>query len=195
MSSKKPLTCQSTKVDIVIRKNIEIPLSKIKAYCVENFERYAFIEHKGDIKPETGEVEGTHYHICGDMFGSKIPFSTRLNNLAKFFGFADLNGIQIDQYRTFEGALQYLTHKNAPEKTPHKIEEIVTNLSEADFKIFYEADIGSVITFDLLYVACVNATNIVEVIKELGIGNYRVWRSVIWDIWNTLKESSDYIKA
>ena len=65
--SKKPLTCQSCKVDIVIRKNKEIPLSKIKEYCIQNFSRYAFIEHKGDIKPSTGEVEGVHYHICGDI--------------------------------------------------------------------------------------------------------------------------------
>ena len=44
MSAKKPLTCQSRKVDIVIRKNKSIPIEKIKAYCQKEFERYAFIE-------------------------------------------------------------------------------------------------------------------------------------------------------
>lgn len=183
-NGKKPLTCQSKKVDIVIRKNIEIPISKIKQYCIYNFERYAFIEHKGDIKPSTGEIEGVHYHIMGDMIGSKIAFSTRLNTIADFFGFDNLNGVQIDQYRTFEGALQYLTHKNVAEKTQHKKEEIITNLSKADFDILYNADIGEVITYELLFNTIIQSKNIIEVIKAIGIGNYRTWRSVIWDMWN-----------
>lgn len=192
MSAKKPLTCQSRKVDIVIRKNKEIPIEKIKAYCQKEFERYAFIEHKNDTKPN-GEIEGVHYHICGDMFGSKIAFSTRLNTLCEFFGFDNANGIEIDQYRTFEGALQYLTHKNFPEKIPHDKKEIYHNLSKEDFNIFYNADIGNVITFDLIFAACINAANIIDVIKELGISNYRMYRAVVWDIWRTLQKDEQYI--
>lgn len=194
-SGKKPLTCQSRKVDIVIRKNKDIPLSKIKEYCQEYFEKWAFIEHKGDIQPSTGEVEGVHYHIVGDYRDSKVAFSTRLNQIADFFRFDNTNGIQIDMYRTFEGALQYLTHKNQTDKTPHKKEEIQHNLSKEDFDIFYNADIGSVITYELLYLACIQSKNIIEVIKSIGIGNYRTWRAVIWDIWNCLNGSSEYFKA
>lgn len=194
MSNKKPLTCQSRKVDIVIRKNIAIPLSKIKEYCSREFERYAFIEHNGDVKPVSGEVEGIHYHICGDMYGTKVAFSTRLNTLCEFFNFDNANGIEIDQYRTFEGALQYLTHKNQPDKSPHEPSEIIHNLTKEDFNIFYNADIGSVITFDLIFASCVNAANIIEVIKELGISNYRLYRSVIWDIWRTIQGDEQYIK-
>lgn len=193
MSKKKPLTCQSRQVDIVIRKNREIPQSKIKEYCIENFEQYAFIEHKGDTKPETGEVEGVHYHICGIMKGNKIAFSTRLNTIVAFFKFDNTNGIEIDQYRTLEGAIQYLVHKNQPEKTQHRKEEIITNIPASDFEIYFNADIGNVITFDLLYCACMKANNIIEVIKELGIGNYKNYRSVIWDIWRTLEGDNDYI--
>ena len=185
-SGKKPLTCQSTQVDIVIRKNIEISKSRLKEYCDTYFKQYAFIEHKGDKKPTTGEVEGVHYHIVGIYNDKKVAFSTRLNQIADFFRFENVNGIEIDQYRTFEGALQYLTHKNQPEKTPHDKSEIVTNLSQADFDIFYNANIGDVITYDLLFMACVEANNIIEVIHALGINNYRTWRAVVWDIWNCL---------
>lgn len=194
MSRKTPLTCQSRKVCIVIRKNKDISLSKIKEYCVVNFERYAFIEHKGDILPSSGEVEGTHYHIVGDMIGSKIPLSTRLNTLVKFFDFDNENGIEIEQYKSFEGSLQYLTHKNQSDKTQHDKSDIIHNLSKEDFDIFYNAEIGNIITFELLYASVINANNIVDVIKDIGVGNYRTWRSVIWDMWLFEKGDSQYSK-
>lgn len=191
-SRKKPLTCQSTHVDIVIRKNKKLPINRIKEYCQTYFKRWAFIEHEGDIKPSTGEVEGVHYHICGDLLDKKVPFSTRLNQIKDFFRFKDVNGIEIDQYRSFEGALQYLTHKNQPDKTQHKKTDIYHNLTKEDFEIFYNADIGGdVITYELLYRAIINASNIIEVIKVIGIGNYRTWRAVVWDVWNCLNGSPD----
>ena len=194
MSRKTPLTSQTRKVCIVIRKNIKIPLSKIETYCKNEFERYAFIEHENHVKVDTCEIEGVHYHIVGDFIGSKVALSTRLNTLAKFFGFDNLNGIEIEQYRTFEGALQYLTHKNQPDKTQVDVSKIHHNLSENDFNILYNADIGNVITFDLLFASCVNANNIIDVIKDIGIGNYRTWRQVIWDIWFTLLDKEGFSK-
>lgn len=194
MSRKTPLSSQTRKVDIVIRKNVEISKDKIKAYCDSEFEIYAFIEHKGDIKPDTGEVEGVHYHICGNMRGSKIALSTRLNTLCKWFGFDNNNGIEIEQYRTLEGAIQYLTHKRQSEKTPHNKEDIVTNIPPNDFDIYYEADIGEVVTFDLLYCTVNDSNNIIEVIKSLGLKIYKDYRNVIWDMWKTLKGDIDYIK-
>lgn len=194
MSRKTPLTSQTRKVCIVIRKGISIPLAKIKEYCNNEFERYAFIEHKGDIKPDTGEVESCHYHIVGDFIGSKVALSTRLNTLAKFFKFDNLNGIEIEQYRTFEGALQYLTHKNQPTKTPHDKKDIIHNLSDSDFNIFYEANVGEVITAELVITICSNCNNIVDVIKEIGFATYCRYRSAIWDIWNCLNGKEECYK-
>jgi len=191
---KKPLSCQSKHVCIVIRKGKTIPLEKIKEYCIENFERYAFICHENHIDASTGVIIPIHYHIVGDFIGSKIPFSTRLNTLCNFFKFDNLNGIEIDQYRTFEGSLQYLTHKNQLDKTQVSKDLIIHNLSEQDFEILYNADVGNVITFDLLYLSCYQANNIIDVIKELGIGNYKLYRNVIWDIWNCLNNKDDYYK-
>lgn len=193
MSRRKPLTCQSRKVCLVIRKGVEIKKEKIKEFCIEHFERYAFIEHKHDISPETGEIIPVHYHIVGDYKTAKTPFSTRLNDIVTFFRFDNANGIEIDQYNSFEGSLQYLTHKNQSEKTKHNESEIIHNLSEADFKILYNADIGNVVTFDLLYSVVFSANNIIDIIREIGIGNYRTWRAVIWDIWRTLQNDDAFI--
>lgn len=194
MSKKTPLICQSTRAFIVIRKNKQIKLDTIKEFCQKYFTRYAFIEHKDHIKVDTGEIEGIHYHIVGDYKKGKTPFSTRLNEIQKFFNFDNANGLEIEKYDTFEGALQYLTHKNFPQKTQVSKDKIIHNLSTQDFEILYNAEIGNVITFDLIYDSCLFHNNIIDVIKAVGIGNYRIWRNVIWDIWNTLKDKDEFRK-
>lgn len=186
MSRSTSLTCQSKKVCLVIRKNISIPTDKIKSYCELYFEKYAFIEHKGDIKPDNGEVEGVHYHIVGNYKSSKVAFSTRLNDIVDYFKFDNALGIQIEMYKSLENSLQYLTHKNQSEKTPHNVKEIITNIEASEFDLLYNSDNGMVVTFDTLYTLCLESANIIEVIRGLGIGVYKSWRNVIWDIWNEL---------
>ena len=186
MSRSTSLTCQSKKVCIVIRKGISIDADKIKGYCDTYFEKYAFIEHLGDVKPDNGEIESVHYHIVGNFKASKVAFSTRLNDIVNYFGFDNAFGIEIDMYKSLENSIQYLTHKNQPEKTPHKVSDIVTNIEVSEFQLLYESDNGSVVTFDMLYSLCLESNNIIEVIKGLGIGQYKSWRNVIWDIWNEL---------
>lgn len=194
MSRKTPLTCQSTNVNIVIRKNKKLPIEKVKEYCELYFKTYAFIEHEKDIQPTDGEVEGCHYHIVGTFLKNKTPFSTRLNDIVKFFKFDNENGIQIDKYITFEGSLQYLTHKNQPDKTQHQKSEIVHNLDPNDFEIFYNAEVGGVITYDELLTLCMDSNNIIEVIKGLGLNNYKTWRNVVWDMWKCLNGDEEYYK-
>lgn len=82
--------------------------------------------------------------------------------------------------------MQYLTHKNNPEKTQVDKSQIVHNLSKADFEIFYNATVGNVITFELLYSTCLSNDNIIGVIQEIGLNNFRQWRNVVWDIFNGL---------
>jgi len=193
MSRKTPLTSQTKKVCIAIRRNVKIPYSALKNYCDNEFDRYAFIEHENTYDVH-GELIPVHYHIVGDFKGSKTPLSTRLNTLAKYFGFSDINHIEIEQYRSLEASIQYLTHKNQPEKTPVDKSLIVHNFEPNEFDILYSCDIGSVITFDLLYGAVLSANNIIDIIRELGVKNYKDWRNVIWDIWLTEKGDSNYSK-
>ena len=186
MSRSTSLTCQSVNVDLVIRKNKQISLDKIKAYCEKYCLKYAFIEHKGDIEPTTGEVEGVHYHLVLKYSASKVAFSTRLNEICDFFGFENSFGIQIDKIVSLERCLQYLIHKNNPEKTPHNKADIIHNFEQSEFDILMESSQGETITFDRLYSTILEANNIIEVIRSLGIGNYRTWRNVIWDIYNEI---------
>ena len=61
--SKASLNTQTGKLFIVIRKNKEIDINKIKAYCKEYGKEYAFICHAKDIDFATGVVIPVHYHI------------------------------------------------------------------------------------------------------------------------------------
>lgn len=187
---KATLECQSRKICLVIRKNKSIPLSKIQSYCEQEFEQYAFIEHKEDIHPVTKLVEPTHYHIVGNAKGSRIAFSTRLNTIVKFFKFENADGIEIDRYNSFVACLQYLCHINQKEKTPHDWKEIIHNLPAEEFQLYINADSGQVVTYDFLYVTILHARNILDVIKALGLKNYKDNRNTIWDMWKCIRALS-----
>lgn len=183
--SKASLSTQTGKLFIVIRKNKEIPINKIKEYCLTFGNEYAFITHKNDVDPLTGLVVPIHYHIVMNAKENKKRLSTHLNDLSTFFGFKDNNGIEIDKYRSYESALQYLIHKNDPQKTPHNINEIFTNIDQSELQTYLTLD-TFVISFELVYSVCSHSKNIIEVIRALGLSNYQRYRATIWDIWKDL---------
>ena len=87
MRSKAQITSQSCHWWITIRKNIELSKDKIKQWCEYTTlgEMYAFIEHKGDISVESGEVEGVHYHIVLNT-PKRVRKGQLLKDIVDFFG-------------------------------------------------------------------------------------------------------------
>lgn len=199
MSRRTPLDSQTTKLNIVIRKNKEISKSAIKNWCSDVFKEYAFIEHKDDIDPKTKTNEGVHYHIVGNA-KQRVRLVTRLNDIVRQFSLGDSNGIEIEAYRSFPASIQYLIHLNQKEKTQHDKSEIVSNISKEELLGYLQADTGELITFDRLYTSIMNAVNIIEIIKDLGIKSYKEYRNVIWDMWRTIRDienvevHTDYVK-
>lgn len=187
--NKASLSTQTARLFIVIRKNKVIDINKIKSYCELYGEEYAFITHKNDIDPLTGLCIPIHYHIVMNAKDKRKRLSTHLEDIRSFFGFKNNDGIEIDKYRSFENALQYLIHKNDKDKTQHSIDEIITNIDKDELTTFITCD-TLVISFDYIYSLCKNANNILDVIKALGLSNYQRYRSTIWDIWNAIKIDS-----
>lgn len=186
MSRKYPLTTQTRQLFIVIRKtgketpNIEV----VDKYCKEYFEEYSYICHEHDIDPITKLAIPKHYHICGRSNKSKTRLSTHLEDLVKFFKFENNHGIEIDKYDNYVKALQYLVHKNNPEKTQHKVSEVITSFEDQDFANIMASESGETISFDLVYAVCRTSNNIVEVIKSIGFHTYHKYRNTIRDIWD-----------
>lgn len=189
MSRKYPLTTQTRNLFIVIRKTgKETPKkSLVEAYCKEFFTEYAMIEHTNDKDPITGEIVPTHFHIVGKANKTKTPMSTHLNDLVKYFRFENANGIEIDKYDNEVKAIQYLIHKNQPEKTSHKVSEVLTTFSKEDLTNIMASETGETINFDLVYVTCKTSNNIVEVIKAIGFHTYHKYRNTIKDIFECVQ--------
>lgn len=181
--AKYPLTTQTTHLFIVIRKNKKLPLSTLEDYCKQYFEEWSFIEHKEDLEPITQVVEGCHYHIIGKARKQRTPLSTHLNDLVRFFRFDNANGIEIDKYEDYVKGIQYLIHKNNPEKTPHIFEDVHSNIEQQELMLIMKSDTGDVISFDYIYSVCSTSKNIVEVIRSVGFKLYCKYRSGILDIW------------
>lgn len=192
METKKiPLTSQVRDLFIVIRKNKQYPKDLIKSWCDEMFDKYAFIEHYDDVEPVTGLVEGCHYHIWAHVKDHGVPKSVHLNKIIKHFKMDDDNGICIEQIANKILAMQYLIHKNNPEKTQHKANEIVTNIEAGELNLMLTSETNATVSFDLIFTLCLSNKNISGVIKALGVSTFRTYRNVVWDIWNDVKSNKN----
>lgn len=188
MTNKKiPLTSQVRDLFIVIRKNKVLPKKVMIEYCESMFDKYAFIEHKNDIEPITGLVEGCHYHIWAHVRDKGVAKSTHINAILKAFKFDTDDGICIEQIANKVLAMQYLIHKNNPEKTKHEVKEVVSNIDKDELNLMFTSDTGEVVSFDLIYTLCRVSTSICQIIKALGINVYRQYRNVVLDIYNDVK--------
>ena len=105
----------------------------LKAF-VNNYENdvieYAYILHENDVN-EKGEVEQAHYHLC---IRKRNKSNFKFETLKHAFPVG-----KIEQGRTWEYMLQYLLHKNAPEKTPHSVDEIVTNIDAGTLDLYLKS--------------------------------------------------------
>lgn len=196
MSRTCSLSTQTGKLFIVIRKDKDtmsrITNDLVLSYCRTFGKDYVFICHEHDIEPVTLLEETRHYHIVLNALAKDKRLSTHLNDLVSFFGFADNNGICIEKYDSYEGALQYLLHKNNPEKTQHDISELIYNIDRGDLETYLTIDLqNDTISFDRVYSICLSSGNIIEVIRQLGISNYQKYRATIWDIWQYLRNTID----
>lgn len=182
MSRFKPLSCQTKKHCVVIRKNRAYPLQHIIDFLNEYYVKWALIVHEKDKDPNTGLVIPTHYHYVGIGKKDKTPMSVYLNALSKWLK-TDNVGIEFDSYRSLEGSLQYLIHKNNPEKTQHKIDEVeLGGWTKEDLTTAITSETTG-LDFERICFICENSNNIVELIRDIGFGYYAKYRSTIQDIW------------
>lgn len=189
MSHKQSLGTQTGKIWCVIRKNKAIDISLFNIFLSKYCNEFAYIVHEKDVVPITAEVEGIHYHLVCNLKDEykDCRLSTTLNRLVETLELDNGIGIQIEKYSTFEGCLQYLTHKNNPEKTQHNPKEIVHNLSQEDFDLFYNVDLSNKLNFDTLYSSCLSHSNKLEVIREYWgyyskSSTYMRLIDTIWDL-------------
>lgn len=187
-NKKATLTTQSHHWFITIRKNIDLPINVLKMFCEQytGGEMYAFIEHKGDISPLTGEVEGVHYHIVMNSEGRPQKIKI-LNDLVKTFNLDNPFGIEVDTYDTFEGCLQYLTHQNEPAKTLHDRKEIITNIDSDTFNAILDTPLASKLNTGSLVAMIKASYNALDLATLLGLGTFDHYLRTIKVLWRVIK--------
>lgn len=187
MIRNAPLSTQTAKHFVVIRKNRAYPINVIKDFLNANYKHWALIVHKEDKDPITGEIIPIHYHYVGDCMRRYVRMSTILNEIAKALK-TDTNGIEVDKYKNLELSLQYLIHKNNPEKTQHELKDILFNgWTLEELKTFITSD-STGINFDRVLSVCKEFNSIVDVIREIGFSNFNRYRATIWDIFRELHQ-------
>lgn len=195
------LESKATKITLVIRKNIYIEANYLNAFCEQYLKRYAWIKHEHDISTKDMKEEGVHYHIVGEL-KERTRLGTFLNKVCYHFSayyqeFDSPFGIEVDSAKVIEACYQYLLHKNDVDKTPHKLEEIVTNIPLEEFKTIIEYDFKDLsINADRLEVVLRNnirfdenslrvVVNYFGIIREVGLGRIN---AISWSLNAGIKQ-------
>lgn len=159
-------------------------LVELKEWCNINCDNYAFILHHKDTL-DNGELKTPHIHLVCNLLDKRLRLSTTLNNLANTLKVPNL-AISIDKYQSFEGSIQYLVHKNNDDKYQYSIKDIISNINDSELDVYLNS-VNDNISLETLIAIVKRSQRITDVMRDIGLGNYRVYRNVIWDIWSEEK--------
>ena len=149
-------------------------------WLLETADVYAYILHDLDTN-EDGEAKRPHVHVYAEMKQCR-RLMTNLSSLANALGY-DTMQISIEKASSNPtGFIQYLVHKNNPEKHQYAPSEIATNLDEASLKALLDSDAGNC-SLSYFVSVCANERNIIRVIEKIGLDVYMKYRNAIQDIW------------
>lgn len=170
-----------------IQFNVQYLLKKVNEYCKVNAEEYYFILHDHDVKDESGEMKVKHIHLLYRI-PKRTRYKTELSKLCDFL-FGDekyRNLIQIEKWKYHDEMIQYLTHKNNPEKYQYSVLNVFT--SDKDYLMdIMQREIETALTYDDIERICMESSCISEVYKRIGLKNSKQYRHIIVDVFKDCK--------
>lgn len=167
-------------------------VNMLKSYLTANCSRYFFIEHTQDINGY-GELEGKHYHIVM-VYNNAKRLSTYLNEICEEFWFPNANGLEISKTVSETKSVQYLLHKNNPEKTQHNIDEIVTSVPFGELQVILDSENDDCLTFEKIYKYIEESKgNKLYIIHCLGLVTYKNYRNVILDMIDCYRNKESWL--
>lgn len=164
---------------IITSNNIDL---RLMHDIIEDLKRrtdiYALILHDKDIK-DTGERKTKHLHIVYQL-SKRTRLGTEIRYLSKQFAI-NINAISIEKMNNFVGSLQYLIHKNEPNKYQYRYSDIYTNIEPKELNLYLEMEVKA-FSWEYLKEVLQECENVIEVIDKIGLNYYRLYRGVIADI-------------
>lgn len=180
------LTTQTAKINAIISlkdfdfDKVHSVLESLTNWCESNTKMYAFILHDKDTL-ENGSLKTPHIHLVALLISSRWRLSTTLNNISSATGVNEL-AISIDKVSDFNGSIQYLVHKNNNDKYKYDVIDIKTNLPSGELDVYLNSDNGGV-SIESLVAIVKRHRNLIDIIRDVGLLNYRIYRNVILDIY------------
>ena len=156
---------------------------KLLAWCQNNTSLYAFILHDRDIN-EQGEPKTPHIHLT-----MEIPHAKRLSTILKdvaSFTLVNPLAVSIDKCSNLDASIQYLIHKNNPEKYQYSKDDIACNFAD-EIDTYMESSNNVGFDIDLWIKVCSESDGLIDVIKGIGITYYNLYRNTIRDIYFSIK--------
>ncbi len=138
------------KAEIVINSDYKkFTRAQIREICESINSEYAFIYHDKDINPD-GTPKTPHWHI-----NIRLKDARDFKTFANYFGVSENN---VNKIKSYPRSLQYLTHKNAPDKYQYDMSEVTANF-----------DISSV------FAKATNKQRKEQIINDIENGNIKMY--------------------
>lgn len=110
---------QDRKCEIVINDDYKkLTRAEIREICESINAEYAFIFHNRDINAD-GTPKTPHWHI-----NIRLKDARDFKTFANYFGVTENN---VNKIKSYARSLQYLIHKNAPDKYQYDLSEVTAN--------------------------------------------------------------------
>lgn len=166
---------------VISDRDGSIDPSQLSWYLSERCEQWAFIYHDKDAD-EAGELKTPHYHIVA-VFPSSMRLSTPIRQLAQTLK-VDPTAISNRRMYDTQLALQYLIHKNDPDKFQYERAAIHASWNWDELDAILDAESDG-LNFEKVCDIVDNSTNLRQVIQKVGFSYYHLYRNVILDLWKT----------
>lgn len=140
--------------------------------------RYAYILHSLDVKDD-GTIKTPHYHLFAETKTS-CRVGTNINKMAKALGISPLC-VSCEVCASEEGAIQYLIHKNDPEKHQYPTADIVSNIDRGELDLIMDRP-SQAFSVDYILYVWNHSHTFPEFVKAIGIEKYNKYRYLIRDL-------------
>lgn len=194
ISSKQSLETMTKQVFAVINypHNETIDINTFRDNLTLNGLQFALIPHI-DEPAEDGAIKTAHIHVFAE--------SAKRHRLSWYINrFDDCSGLEVsivDCISVFvandkPGCIQYLIHKNNPEKKQYNAHEIVSNIN--GLEDYLNCEIESALDIFRLAEIVSDSDTILDVMYAVGLGRYAMYRNVINDMKNHGLLGSNHLK-
>lgn len=137
---------------------------------------FAYILHDKDFD-DKGVIKRRHLHLVLEC-PTRRRVSYYIKHLSIMFG-VNRTQVQVEVSNNFDWDIQYLIHKNNPDKYQYDVSDIVTNMSVNELQERLLTVVHKEITAKFIFETVKSCKTKTMVIFRLGLGNANIYKSVI----------------